>query len=133
VKRQEHHAPVTVGEHVADAVASNIGSWRFVIGQALFTCGWLLANSLHGWQHWDSYPYVLLNLVYSFQAGFTGPLLLLAGNRAAQRDRAIAARDDEEIGLLLALQKEQMALLKLAAEHIAQTKTAKEVPDGSGD
>lgn len=112
MNRQESHAAATLGERVADAIAAFVGSWRFILGQVAFTLAWLLLNTLHGWQHWDQYPYVLLNLVYSFQAGFTGPILLLAGNRQAQRDRAMAARDDEEIGLLLTLQREQMELLR---------------------
>ncbi|TMF85747.1 MAG: DUF1003 domain-containing protein [Chloroflexi bacterium] len=43
-----------------------------------------MVGSLH---HWDVYPYVLLNLLFSVQAAYTGPVLLLAGNRQAQKDR----------------------------------------------
>ena len=43
-----------------------------------------MVGSLH---HWDVYPYVLLNLLFSVQAAYTGPVLLLAGNRQGQKDR----------------------------------------------
>jgi uncharacterized membrane protein len=124
VKRQEHHAPATVGEHVADAIAAAIGSWRFLGAQTAIVVCWIVANVWLLRRPFDPYPLILLNLVFSTQAAYTGPILLLAGNRAAQRDRAIAARDDEEIGLIAALQqeqmpshKEQLRLLRLLTEH----------------
>lgn len=117
--RQDAHEPLTLGERVADGAAATIGSWRFVIGQSVLTLAWIVANTLHGWSHWDAYPYVLLNLCYSFQAGFTGPILLLASNRQAAKDRAMAQRDDEELGELAKLQSEQMQLLADGREHDA--------------
>jgi uncharacterized membrane protein len=71
-----------------------MGSWRFIITQAVFTAVWIVINTAHGWRlAFDSYPYVLLNLVYSFQAGFTGPILLLSQNRQAEHDRHRAELD----------------------------------------
>lgn len=86
-----HTEEATFGEKVADSITSGMGSWRFIIAQAVFTTIWIILNSIHGWGlMWDNYPFVLLNLVYSFQAGFTGPILLLSSNRQAKRDRALA-------------------------------------------
>ena len=82
-----------VGDRIADAISAGMGSWRFIIGQALFTGLWIIANTLHGWSRWDEYPFVLLNLVYSFQAGFTGPILLLSSNRQTEHDRVKAEHD----------------------------------------
>jgi uncharacterized membrane protein len=65
---------------------------------------------------------VLLNLMFSVQAAYTGPILLLAGNRQATKDRAIAQRDDEELGVIYRLQQEQMEILSLLKD--AQTKHA---------
>lgn len=113
------HAPdaghLTVGERLADRAASSIGSWRFVITQSVLTVVWVVLNTVAFTGHWDPFPWILLNLCYSFQAGFTGPILLLANNRQAAKDRAMAAQDDEEIGLLLDMQREQM-------RHDEQTK-----------
>lgn len=89
------HDRQSIGDRIADRVANRMGSWAFIIGQATFTGAWIVINSLHGWSHWDEYPYVLLNLVYSFQAGFTGPILLLAQNRQTEHDRARAECDYE--------------------------------------
>jgi uncharacterized membrane protein len=58
----------------------------------------------------------LLNLMFSVQAAYTGPILLLASNRQAARDRAMAQRDDEELGVIYGLQHEQMQILSLLRE-----------------
>src|SRR5438270_4793267 len=84
-----HHEHATFGEHLADGIASFIGSWRFLIIQTLLVATWVTINSLQatGRIHIDPYPYILLNLAFSTQAAYTGPVLLLAGNRQAQKDR----------------------------------------------
>ena len=84
-----HHDEATVGERLADGIASFIGSWRFLIIQTVIVAAWVLMNSLviTGRIHIDPYPYILLNLAFSTQAAYTGPVLLLAGNRQAQKDR----------------------------------------------
>lgn len=85
----------TFGEKAADAITQGMGTWAFIIGQAIFTGLWIILNTIHGWSAWDHYPYVLLNLVYSFQAGFTGPILLLSQNRQVARDSANLSKDLE--------------------------------------
>jgi uncharacterized membrane protein len=84
-----HHDQATVGEQLADGIASFIGSWRFLILQTFLVATWITINSLQvtGKIHLDPYPYILLNLAFSTQAAYTGPVLLLAGNRQAQKDR----------------------------------------------
>jgi len=94
----------TFGEKLADKITSGMGSWKFIIFQAVFTGAWIVANILNP-QMWDHYPFVLLNLVYSFQAGFTGPILLLSSNRQSARDRANLEKD-------LAVDMEQLQLLQ---------------------
>lgn len=107
VTRLEQHEPITIGQRIADGAAAGIGSWRFIVVQTILVLFWVLLNQLH-LAAFDLYPFILLNLMFSVQAAYTGPILLLAGNRQAQRDRAMAAKDDEEIGLLLKLQQDQM-------------------------
>jgi uncharacterized membrane protein len=84
-----HHERATYGEHLADGIAAFIGSWRFLIIQTMLVAGWVTINSLQatGKIHIDPYPYILLNLAFSTQAAYTGPVLLLAGNRQSQKDR----------------------------------------------
>ena len=84
-----HHEEATVGERLADGIASFIGSWRFLIIQTFLVAAWITINSLQitGKIHLDPYPFILLNLAFSTQAAYTGPVLLLAGNRQAQKDR----------------------------------------------
>lgn len=118
MSRVRIHDDRTRGERIADKAAEAIGSWAFVISQTVCILVWLLANTSHALgllPVWDEPPFILLNLMLSFQAAFTGPVLLLAANRQAAKDRELAARDDEEIGLLLELQHKQM-------RHDEQTK-----------
>ena len=84
-----HHEQATFGEALADNIASFIGSWRFLIIQTCLVALWVTMNTLQatGKIHIDPFPYILLNLAFSTQAAYTGPVLLLAGNRQAQKDR----------------------------------------------
>ena len=86
---QVHHDEATFGEQLADGIATFIGSWRFLIIQTVLVASWVIINTLQitGKIHIDPYPYILLNLAFSTQAAYTGPVLLLAGNRQAQKDR----------------------------------------------
>ncbi|MEU8920284.1 DUF1003 domain-containing protein [Kitasatospora sp. NPDC048545] len=117
---QARHDDRTLGDRVADGLAGGMGSWRFIIAQAAFTAAWIAANTLHGWSRWDEYPFVLLNLVYSFQAGFTGPILLLSQNRQAEHDRLRAEHDYE-------VDREALAWTKAIAAHLGITDPAAEV------
>jgi len=84
-----HHDEATFGESLADRIASSIGSWAFLIVQTVLVATWITFNTLQitGRIHVDPFPYILLNLAFSTQAAYTGPVLLLAGNRQAQKDR----------------------------------------------
>ena len=82
-----HHDEATLGERIADGAAAGIGSWRFLIIQTIAVLAWLTFNIIGLVNHWDPFPFILLNLLFSVQAAYTGPVLLLAGNRQAQKDR----------------------------------------------
>jgi len=78
--------PVTFGQHAAEVVKSTIGSWRFLIIQSVILLLWLLINgSGHGV---DAFPFILLNLMLSFQAAYTGPIMLISQNRQDERSQA---------------------------------------------
>lgn len=83
----------TFGERLADRITKSMGSWKFIIAQALFTILWITLNGVAWCYHWDPQPWIMLNLVYSFQAGFTGPILLLAQNRQTAKDSAHITED----------------------------------------
>lgn len=86
--------PLTRGQHFADKLAEFIGSWPFLIGQTIFLIAWIVLNItglLFG--IWDRYPFILLNLILSFQAAYAGPLILISQNRLSDRDRFQAKAD----------------------------------------
>jgi len=93
----------TFPEHVADTLAAQVGSWRFLIVQTVVLVGWISANVI-GWiVEWDPYPLILLNLLLSFQAAYTAPIILMSQNRQASIDRC-RAMSDSEINLQAALE-----------------------------
>ena len=87
---------MSLGERVSDTVAKVVGSWRFVIIQSTILILWLLWNSLSTKTVlFDPYPYILLNLVLSFQAAYTAPLIMMSQNRQAEIDRKVLFGDFE--------------------------------------
>lgn len=101
------HVPGSLGESLADAVANGMGSWRFIIIQTTFVIIWMVLNLVGFMYHWDAYPFILLNLLFSTQAAYAAPIIMMSQNRQAQKDRV---RDDQEAGEVH-LQAEQMTLL----------------------
>jgi uncharacterized membrane protein len=75
-----------LGARIADRVTGFLGSWRFVIVQSIIVVIWIAGNVVLLFR-FDPYPFILLNLAFSTQAAYAAPLILLAGNRSAQRDR----------------------------------------------
>ncbi|MEK0417660.1 MAG: hypothetical protein RI949_1666 [Pseudomonadota bacterium] len=87
--------PPSLGEQIADRVAAVVGSWRFIVIQSALIVGWISWNLSQGGSGWDPYPFILLNLVLSFQAAYTAPAIMMSQNRQAQIDRLHAANDYE--------------------------------------
>ena len=75
-----------LGSRIADRVTGFMGSWRFIILQTIIVAVWVLGN-LYLLFHFDPYPFIFLNLAFSTQAAYAAPLILLASNRSAVRDR----------------------------------------------
>lgn len=86
---------LTVGAKVADAVASTVGSWPFIIIQSMILAAWIILNTLNFVfiHQWDPYPYILLNLALSFQAAYAAPFVMMSQNRQSQKDRLTAEND----------------------------------------
>lgn len=88
--------PHTLSQRAADRVAAVVGSWRFIIIQSFLLVGWGSLNVTAYIQHWDPYPFILMNLFLSLQAAYTAPIIMMSQNRQACYDR-IGARNDYEI------------------------------------
>ncbi len=69
---------LALGQRIADGVAATMGSWRFIIA-------WI--------NHWDTYPFILLNLALSFEAAYAAPIIMMSQNRQAAKDRLMAESD----------------------------------------
>jgi len=90
---QKHKEEMTFGQRLADSVATGMGSWRFIIIQTIIVVLWMVLNIIAFLDHWDPYPYILLNLLFSTQAAYAAPIIMMAQNRQGERDRAQADED----------------------------------------
>jgi len=92
-------------DRVSDSVAAMVGSWPFIIVQSILLILWMALN-LTGWvEHWDPYPFILLNLALSFQAAYAAPFIMMSQNRQAAIDRD-DARHDYEVNIKAELEIE---------------------------
>jgi len=82
----ESNLPLTFGQHLADKVASIVGSWRFIIIQSILIAFWIIINLFASFK-FDPYPFILLNLFLSFQAAYTAPAIMMSSNRKEDIDR----------------------------------------------
>ena len=88
-----HAAKLTAGQRIADVVAATMGSWSFIITQSVILTLWITVNVVAWIEHWDPYPFILLNLALSFQAAYAAPFIMISQNRQAERDRHQADED----------------------------------------
>jgi uncharacterized membrane protein len=134
VEEHTDFAPSTRGQRLADVVARTVGSWRFISIQSAAIALWMGANAWVGKGAWDPYPFILLNLLLSFQAAYTAPAIMMSQNRQSEQDRKHAENDYEinvkaemEIELLhekidLLKDKEILALTEAVRDLSAQLK-----------
>ncbi len=122
---------LTRGQRFADAVTAVVGSWRFIIAQSVLLALWITLNVVAWMQHWDPYPFILLNLTLSFQAAYTAPFILMSQNRqqeidrhAAQEDYRINVKAELEIELLHqkidALREQEVLALTRTVQELAE-------------
>ena len=81
------------GDRVADRMSTFAGSWRFIIMFGLIMVVWISANAYLGSRAFDPFPFILLNLTLSTLAALQAPVILMAQNRQASKDRAVAQND----------------------------------------
>ena len=90
---EKHRETLSFGGRIADAVANGMGSWRFIIIQTILVVLWMGLNLVGFIYHWDVYPFILLNLVFSTQAAYAAPIIMMSQNRQNERDRMHAEED----------------------------------------
>ena len=100
----EHEEQLALGQRIADRVALMVGSWPFILIQSGIFLIWVAVNFYlvvaamrqpGSLKAWDPYPFILLNLVLSFQAAYTGPVVMMSQNRQTEKDRLMAQHDYE--------------------------------------
>ncbi len=84
---------LTAGQRFADRVAVTMGSWGFIIIQSAVLMVWIALNVTAYIERWDPFPFILLNLVLSFQAAYAAPVIMMSQNRQQDIDRREAASD----------------------------------------
>ncbi len=89
-----HYDPDAFGRF-SETIARFLGTGRYLVGQTAIVIVWIFVNVTAVRLRWDPYPFILLNLLFSTQASYAAPLILLAQNRQADRDRAQVDRDRE--------------------------------------
>jgi uncharacterized membrane protein len=87
-----HYDPDAFGQF-SEALARYLGTARFLIVQTVLVIIWITLNVAFIAFRWDPYPFILLNLMFSVQAAYSAPLILLAQNRQEERDRRQAETD----------------------------------------
>jgi uncharacterized membrane protein len=108
---------LTLGQRVADRVAATMGSWTFIIIQSVILMIWIVINVVAYMDHWDPYPFILLNLALSFQAAYAAPFIMMSQNRQQEIDRQ-AALSDYQINIKAELEIE---LLHHKLDELRQT------------
>jgi len=85
------------GEILAEKLTNFLGSWKFIIVQSCILWTWMIVNVIlsKSSNAFDPYPFILLNLMLSFQAAFTGPIVLMSQNRQGAKDRLAMTQDLE--------------------------------------
>ena len=91
-----HHGHSAFGEDAfgrfAERAARFLGTPQYIVGQTIVVVVWIVMNGIFLAHPFDIYPFVLLNLVFSTQAAYAAPLILLAQTRQADRDKIMADR-----------------------------------------
>jgi uncharacterized membrane protein len=103
----------------AESFARFFGTPKFLIGQTILVIVWIALNALGFALKWDPYPFILLNLMFSLQAAYAAPLILLAQTRQADRDKAMSEADSahRESLALAALEQQQASSRETAQLH----------------
>ena len=87
-----HKNRLTLGDRMADKLAKLAGSWRFVLVFVGIILLWIAFNAIVP-QPFDSYPFILLNLMLSCVAAIQAPVIMMSQNRQEEKDRLRSQND----------------------------------------
>ena len=116
-----HYDPDRFGRF-SETVAGFLGTATYLVGQTVIVLIWIAINLFAVRLRWDPYPFILLNLVFSTQASYAAPLILLAQNRQADRDRVNLEQDRAQNARALADMEflaREVAALRIALGEVA--------------
>jgi uncharacterized membrane protein len=135
---------LTTGQRIADRLATVMGSWAFIIIQSIILAFWITLNVVAYINHWDPYPFILLNLALSFQAAYAAPIIMMSQNRQAAKDRLMAEQDydvnlkaeDELKSIMNHLEQQDEVMLdilrRMEGQHqVIMGKLGTTAPDGN--
>jgi len=106
---------------LAERLARFFGTPRYIVGQTILVVIWIALNVVVVTLRFDPYPFILLNLAFSTQAAYAAPLILLAQNRQADRDKSEVERDREVNARSLAETEylaREIAAVRLAVDRV---------------
>jgi uncharacterized membrane protein len=137
VDARYHGECAPLGVRVANAIIGFMGSWPFLIIQTILVGIWVVLNVFAWAKHFDPYPFILLNLAFSTQAAYAAPMILMASNVAAAKDRELWENDyatnqkayakiEELERQIKALAEQNHELLKLMIEQKNRSSMAPE-------
>lgn len=116
---EKHFDSLGFGSRLADSVAKGMGSWRFIIIQTLLVLLWMGLNIAGFMYHWDVYPFILLNLLFSTQAAYAAPIIMMSQNRQNERDRVQAQADYQtNIDAKIEIEALSLAITRLEVDKL---------------
>ena len=129
--------PETFGR-ISERFARFIGTAKFLVYMTIFVTGWVLWNVFGPRDlQWDEYPFIFLTLLLSLQASYAAPLILLAQNRQADRDRVTSqedrARDERNLAVTEFMVREIAAMRKELVHEIREILDERLSPDTKPD
>lgn len=121
-RRRWLHFDADAFGRLSERIARFLGTGKFLLMQTILVIAWISLNLAAVRLRWDPYPFILLNLAFSTQAAYAAPLILLAQNRQADRDR-ISLEEDRQRAAAAKADTEylarELAALRLALGEVA--------------
>jgi len=135
-ERRRHELRTAFGNdsfgRMAESAARFFGTPQYIVGQTVAVATWVLLNSTQldlGFA-WDVYPFIALNLLFSLQAAYAAPLILLAQTRQADRDKLHADLVEKaHTRLESAAKRETDTLVELLQSNTQLTREDKELTE----
>ena len=114
----------------AENAARFFGTPQYIVGQTIVVIAWISINVIGGIHHWDPTPFIMLNLIFSTQAAYAAPLILLAQTRQADRDKVVAETvDRRHTALEQGVKGETDKLLDLLESNTSLTQQDKDLTE----